>query len=460
MKKLTIISLLSLCIIFISCTQSNNVKNTGFDYPTVSSETFSPDSIKIELDDLIQQIQDVHPCMNMLIDLEELFLVKNEIKEQITEPMNQLEVFRLFSRLNPVFADGHHGIALPDIEKQINDATKLGDRLFPIPVHIDNDFRLYAKTSFNEIAAGSEIHSINGINAVEITKYIERHTIAENSMRKNLMADRFSQYLWMQYGSSKDFVLEISTGEDIKKITIEGTTYRYPEKRIEWDFDDKISYEFLADNQVGYLKINTFSMPNELEKWFEFSKSFFKEIRNNDSKYLIIDLRQNTGGYDDMWIEGIMPYIATKKWQRMDNFLGRIIPFNELPEKMDEIYIFEYDGEYEVSDKPKFEGEVFVITGRMTYSSSIMFACAIKDNQLGKIVGQETKTYARGCQMGMPQDHEMKITNILAYTPHHWYNRNSDESAMEGISVDIQLPDNPFNEREIVDSLVQKLINN
>ena len=255
--------------------------------------------------------------MNMLIDLEELFRVKNEIKEQITEPLNQLEVFRVFSRLNPVFADGHHGISLPNTLEKIKEATKLGDRLFPIAVHIDNDFRLFAKTSFNEINAGDEILSINGINAVEITKYIHQHTMAEKPMRKNLMEDRFSQYLWMQYGSSKNFVLEIRDGEETKSITIEGSTHRYPDKRDDWGFDDKISYEFLADNQVSYLKINTFHMPDQLEKWFEFSESFFKELRNNESKYLIIDLRKNTGGYDDMWIEGIMPYIATKKWQRM-----------------------------------------------------------------------------------------------------------------------------------------------
>lgn len=169
--KNTIISIvIVLSLLAINACNSKN-EHAGFSFPSVETETFSPDSIKIELDSLIQQIQDVHPSMNMLIDLEELFRVKYEIQEQITEPMNQLEVFRLFSRLNPVFADGHHGISLPNTIEKIMEATKLGDRLFPIAVHIDNDFRLFAKTSFNEIAAGSEIHSINGINAVEITKY-------------------------------------------------------------------------------------------------------------------------------------------------------------------------------------------------------------------------------------------------------------------------------------------------
>ena len=56
---------------FNAC-NSNNEKNehTNFSFPSVETKTFPPDSIKIELDSLIQQIQDVHPRMNMLIDLE------------------------------------------------------------------------------------------------------------------------------------------------------------------------------------------------------------------------------------------------------------------------------------------------------------------------------------------------------------------------------------------------------
>ena len=118
---------------------------------------------------------------------------------------------------------------------------------------------------------------------------------------------------------------------------------------------------------------------------------------------------------------------------------------------------FDYYGEYELSDKPKFDGEVYVIVGRKTYSSSIMLTSVIKDNELGKIVGQEEMTFARGCSTGMPLAHEMKTTGMRAVTPQHWYQRNTEGSCMTGIPVDIQLPDDPFNEREIVDSLVRLL---
>ncbi len=71
--------------------------------------------------------------------------------------------------------------------------------------------------------------------------------------------------------------------------------------------------------------------------------------------------------------------------------------------------------------------------------------------------GTGRATFARGCSTGMSDVHDMPVTGIFACTPQHWYQRNTEESCMTGIPVDIQLPDNPFNEREIVDALVQQL---
>ena len=127
MKKITTISLLSLFFINSLFSQSDEAKSVGFEYPTVSTELYSPDSIKVELENLIKQIRETHPNLFMIVDYDELLQVKNEILKQITAPMNQLEVFRLFSLLNPVLSDGHNGMWLPERRKQIENAIKLGE---------------------------------------------------------------------------------------------------------------------------------------------------------------------------------------------------------------------------------------------------------------------------------------------------------------------------------------------
>jgi len=459
MKKITTVSLLSLLLISSLFSQENKVKNNGFDFPIVSTEVYSPDSIKAEFESMINQIQETHPNLGMIVDYDELYRVKKEILEQITKPMNQLEVFRLYSRLNPILADGHSAIGLPEYKNQIVEATKQGDRIFPLHVFVDKDFRLMVKSPSHGLAAGTVLHSINGIDAVEITRYLVQHMFGDNSdIRRILVGDRFAEHLWMHYGSTQSFVFGINEGEEMKYVTIDGTTDLLPHRRNDLSFEDQYSFEFLADNQVGYLKANTFWLPDGTDEWFALTDSIFSELMDKGSNYLIIDIRDNGGGDDQMWIKGIMPYIAKKKWQRMTHFLGRVREIDETyPGRLGEVAIFDYYGEYEVSDQPKFEGEVYVIVGRKTYSSAIMFTSIIKDNELGTIVGQEEKTFARGCSTGMSLVHEMKTTGIFACTPQHWYQRNTEGTCMEGVPTDIQLSDDPFNGREIVDSLIKQL---
>ena len=462
MKTITFISLFGLCIIFSSCSESNKVKSTGFDYPKVSTEVYHPDSIKTEFVSLLKQIQSVHPNMGSIVDIDEYYRVKHEVLEQITKPMTQLEVYRLYSVLNPVLADGHCVVFLPQYKDQIKEAVEQGDRLFPLHVFVDKDFSLWVKTASHGLAAGTEVQSINGVDAVEITRYLEQRIFGDNrDFRRVLVGDRFAENLWIHYGSSPSFELVVKEGEEMKTVTIEGATDFLPHRRDEQAFEDLYSFEFLADKQVGYLNTKTWWFPNGMDRWLAFTDSIFTELRDNRSKYLIIDVRENGGGDDQMWMQGIMPYIAKKKWKRMLHFLGRVREIDQAyPGRLGELAIFDYYGEFEVSDKPKFDGGVYIIVGRKTYSSSIMLSSAIKDNELGTIVGQEEATFARGCQTGMPLPHKMNTTGMRAVTPQHWYQRNTEGSCMTGVPVDIQLPDNPFNEREIVDAFVEQLTGN
>ena len=106
----SVIMIFLLMFISYSFSQSDVSKNTGFDCPKVTTEVFSPESIKEELESLIKQIRETHPNLFMIVDYEELLRVKNKILRKITVPMNQLDIFRLFSLLNPVLADGHNSM--------------------------------------------------------------------------------------------------------------------------------------------------------------------------------------------------------------------------------------------------------------------------------------------------------------------------------------------------------------
>ena len=238
MKNITIISFLALCVIFSSCTQIDKTETKGFDYPNVSTEVYQPDSIKAEFVSMLEQIQSVHPKIGGIMDLDEFYRVKHEVLEQITQPMTQLEVYRLYSILNPVLADGHCVVNLPKYKDQIKEAIEQGDRLFPLHVFVDKDFSLWVKSASHGLAAGTEIKSINSVDAVEITRYLERRYWGDNiDVRRVLVGDRFSSILWIHYGTSPSFELVVKEGDEIKTVIVEGATDFLPHRQSDKSFE-------------------------------------------------------------------------------------------------------------------------------------------------------------------------------------------------------------------------------
>ena len=420
----------------------------SFHFPRVSSETIAPEQVKQELDNWLAQSRRVHPKFDLVVDYQALNSRAEEIKQQIQQPLNQLEVFRLFSRINSIFADGHHGISYPDVYNQIKRAIAAGDRLFPVEVHITEDYRITVKKPFGTLAAGTEIASINGADARDIAKTLERRIIGDTqNFRRSLAANRFAELLWQHYGSADDFEVQLTGSRICAPVVVKGRDSLMPHRNGAFSFDDAFEFTLLAQGQVGYMKLGTF-LPQDYDAFYSFTERAFTQLKAAGSQHLILDVRHNGGGDDTVWIEGIMPYIAHTPWQRMSHFLGRVRDIDDAySARKGEVAIFDFKGEHEVSEKLSFDGKVYVVAGALSYSSAIMFPTVIRDNNL-------ERTFARSCQTGMSAYHHTEFSALLTYTLQHWYNRNSAESCIEGIKADIELIDNPYDEDAIVEQLV------
>jgi C-terminal processing protease CtpA/Prc len=437
---------------------SSTWDNSVFSPPKVGLERISVGELKRELHDWIEQVKSTHPKLDMAVDYEELYQLKNQMLTEINDPLTQLQAFRIFSRLNPIFADAHHGIVLPGRNQKIKRAIAKGDSLFPMPVYIDDDYRIYIKDKYNELAASDEILSINGIEAKEISNHLERHARGDTArFRRQLVSDRFAELLWQHYGSSPSYSILIKRQSGCKQVELEGRKQVFSHRTNQQDFESQFELKYFGKKKIAYIKANTFYLPQGMDELFKFTQTAFASIKQAGSESLIIDVRENGGGDDRVWIDGIMPYIATKPWQRMANFIGRVREDDEdFPGRIGEVAVFDFQGEHTVSDKLSFQGKLYVLTGRRTYSSAIMFAAAIQDNQLGVIVGQDSE--ARGCSTGMSAYHDMPSTGLVAFTPQHWYQRNIKQSCMSGVKADIRLIDNPFDSNEIITLLNNKIL--
>ena len=189
---------------------------------------------------------------------------------------------------------------------------------------------------------------------------------------------------------------------------LEGTrvklgVYRKSENRY-FDVDVKrdvvpiksVVAEFMLTNDLGYIKLNRFA-----ESTFkEFKKALF-DLEKKGAKKLVLDLRDNPGGY-----LGIAEKMA-------DEFLkkGKLILFTKNKSgTIKKAY---------ATDRGTFEDRpVYVLINERSASASEIIAGALQDNDVGTIVGR--RSFGKGFvqrEMDLGDGSAVRLTVSRYYTP-------------------------------------------
>ena len=166
-------------------------------------------------------------------------------------------------------------------------------------------------------------------------------------------------------------------------------------------------------DSVGYIKIDTFSATTE-NQVKELIDGFGKNIKS-----LVIDLRDNTGGYLDS-ANGVSDIFIEK---------GKVIyQIKERDEKLKEYKA--NSGVYRKFNK------IVVLINSNSASASEILALALKESADATIVG--TKSYGKGTvqETGM-----LSSGSMIKYTRAYWYSPNGNSINKEGITPDIEEQD-------------------
>lgn len=156
----------------------------------------------------------------------------------------------------------------------------------------------------------------------------------------------------------------------------------------------------LLPEKAALLTINEFYWRDK-PKFYEFTRSAFERMKAADTRTLLIDLRANGGGDDDVWIEGVMMHIATRPYRNGAAYVLKIIEGRAKEgQKVGDVVHGSQETVYQPQlDHPlRFKGKVCVLIGPRTYSSSVLFSAAVQDNGFGVLAG--VGGAARGAQSG------------------------------------------------------------
>lgn len=189
-----------------------------------------------------------------------------------------------------------------------------------------------------------------------------------------------------------------------------------------------VDYKMMED-KVGYLAIYSFNQTTS----HQFQEAL-EDMKSQGMERLIVDLRSNTGGLmmavteilDSILPEGTIVYTMDKDGNRLD-----------------------YKGE----GKTPLEIPMVVLTNEYTASASEIFAGAVRDYDMAKLVG--TKTYGKGVVQdifSLSDGSAVKLTIANYYTPS---GVNLNDSGLKP-DVEVELNTQPQEDGTYVDNQLEK----
>ncbi|RZS92535.1 S41 family peptidase [Aquimarina brevivitae] len=368
-----------------------------------------------------------HPGLYDHISKDLLSQLLTKEKTNLSDSITDIELYKKLLKISDPIGDGHLQLFAPE-------KLKIQTYYFPIIVKIiDGEF--YTDTNDFELPVGTKITAINDIPAPTILARLKKYvpTDGHNLSRKHREIElKFGLFYAYEFGIVKEFKVsyesqdnsilqsKVILAEPFIKVRLRNakrSSYfaafhqqkndiRYFEKYI----GNKDPYVIYKDAlKTAILVVNSFSV--DIKPFKSKLVKIFKEINKRKIEHLVIDVRNNDGGYrpnaihlysfltNAIFKQRISEFVATLSIPEKDHIIrapgdgdvylrskfhqhpvidGWEIKFDELETIM-------------VPNKNKFKGKnIYVLTSGVTFSAGTEFVLNAKNNPEILVLGEET----------------------------------------------------------------------
>jgi len=463
MRKLSLLALLIIefSLIFLSGCKFFNPPETPKGIPPEQfGKKYTVENIKLDLDFLVRTLEDVHPDL-YAYTAQKIFLKEyRSLKQKLTSPLTRIEFYFHIAPLVAMLKDGHTKV-YPVYEEYYHYRRK-GGLLFPLDVNIQDDETIVtANYSSDQIPApGSILLSINERKtSTLIDEWLPLVSGKRLVKRLDYLSDFhfYRHFLWLTCPSDSLFTLKFIPHNEDKIIThtVTGVTYQniIKKRQLKNQKQNHYSYQTLSDT-IGLLTISLF--PGNEEAFGKFLKKVFGELKQKKIQDLIIDIRNNGGGFSPAEME-LLRYLTDKpiaRIPRMDIKVSRQIkkyyrlsmpklfrwfPMQWFHPAWRKIWKASEGSIVTVSSDPKklkntplrFKGNIYVLIGPGTFSTAADFGARIKDYDLGELVGAETGGLATS--FGAFYPFRLPYTKLLIRVSHKRIYRPNGEDKGRGV---------------------------
>lgn len=418
-----------------------------------ATERYTPQQLRADIDALEAGIAATHPQPSHSVDPAQLQRAIDTLRQRASIRLDRDAAWREFSTLNPLLADGHFFVGYADWRGETEHSLRGGGALFPFEITVDAQARVRivsalggAPTAF----AGRRVEAINGVPADQVARALLAHVHGDSArFRADLLSRRWWFFYWKVYGAPPAFRLTLAGPQ--ARLRIPASHARPSILLGEDDFDRQFAFELRPD-AAAVMTIRTFSWP-EPAAFVEFARRAFQQMQASGTRTLIIDVRQNGGGDDAMWLQGLLPYLADRPYRWASRYSKKVLRDDPAKhERQDEVLSGTVDtwATPQTADPLHFDGKVYVLIGRGTYSSAVLFADAMQDFGFGTLLGEGASV--RSAQTGGVQKIVLPHTGLVLWVPRLLLARPSGAVAPIWLTPDIAIDDDPLRPDAMVEA--------
>ena len=367
-----------------------------------------------DLDFLQKTLEEVHPNLYYKFSQKQAENHYLSTREEIEEKTDLLGFTKLISKLIPRFEDGH---------TNLSPTHKLAEsmetfRYFPQSLGFRDKQALVTYDSSGSLKKNDIITSINRIATSDILDEILQHLSAEKeSFKLARLAQMFWYYLPFLFEIYSPFEIEFIRDEVTHTATYEGMTVKELTKHSKSTNIPQSKQNFEIVDNIGIMTIPNFGFHKEAgEKFMKFIDDCFAKLNSQDIPNLIIDVRYNGGGNSSMALH-IARHLTDQQIYSFHHILWK--SSQQIRDFVEDDVLNKTHGYYDqksldwlnsvalgecyhwncISDsdedevtKPKtiYQGNVFVLSNEMCFSTTTDFLAIIRDFGLGKIIGSES----------------------------------------------------------------------
>ncbi|MBR6295139.1 MAG: hypothetical protein IKR40_01525 [Treponema sp.] len=418
---LTVFSIIAL-LFFALCLESNpytfssGLSKKGNEDMQRGFDSLTASQAMNDLDFVMHRVKKIHPAAYKKLPKtlsREWEKVRDELegKKERKEEISKIELAQKIEGILSLLNDAHTNVSFSFVDsrylKHVYAHTQAKDTLISVngktKREIFEENRNLFSTENDEYAIsriGNYVTSIEGLSylnlvpeSLPITELFDEETAKEMSAES---APAYTYTFEHVDGSQETYAYPLSdfVSYDEYMAFNSGDNSEEESDKAEAQPSSFVHYEINADDSIGIFTLDS-CIFNDVYK--STLKSFFDDVKEKKIRNLIVDLRNNAGG-NSLVANEFLRYTNTYQYRECacDHRMG---PFTK--------HFPSYTVKNERYEGYNFDGKIYVLTSVHTFSSAMMFAMYIKDNNLGLVVGEASgnnpSSYGDVVQFRLPE---------------------------------------------------------